>query len=320
MSKATARLTVEMNTCFAYPMQLEYDKECNNETAQLITPQNNNDTTFCTSFDSKATLNRSFRPTVLNVGMISGMRKKDGRMMSARRVVRGGNPNSSTSLDFSFFNSPTASSPTTVVEASFADQDDDDDEDLEYDCVEYKLTEALRLKRARELGLEWSSLTLTHYTDKGDGYILKELVKSALNHSTLEERATSCEGLVDEIRAYAAEINANFDEAVQHYANELCDTNHSNIPAVLKETQQLSQWCTSPSTKCQIVLKMLRRALVSVQRPPNLIALADEAIGMAVEEELKSELEEATRLLKIDLLVRKYCGNGAQEFFRVVSV
>ena len=41
---------------------------------------------------------------------------------------------------------------------------------------------------------------------------------------------------------------------------------------------------------------------------------------MAADDTVKSELEEARRLLAIDSLVRKYCGNGAQEYFRVVSV
>ncbi|KAL7542824.1 hypothetical protein ACHAXR_012330 [Thalassiosira sp. AJA248-18] len=329
VSKATARLTVAMNNCFTYPMQLlEHEHDQFNET-QLVTPRNENapssssSSSFCTSFDSKASIRsvRSARPTVLNIGMISGMKKKDGRMMSARRVNRS-NSNNNTSLDFSFFNSPSSSSPNST-EASFIDQDDDDDEEsVEHDCVEYKLTEALRLKKARELGMERTSLTLAHYSSKGEGYIVKELVKSVLHRTSspeesIDNRAADVEGIVDEIRWYAVEIDADFDAAVQQYANELCDTNHSNIPQVLIQTQTLSQWCTSPSTKCQIVLKMLRLALVSVQRPPDLTSLAKEAICMAVEEEVKSELEEATRLLGIDGLVRRYCGNGAQEFFRV---
>jgi hypothetical protein len=65
---------------------------------------------------------------------------------------------------------------------------------------------------------------------------------------------------------------------------------------------------------------MLRVALVSVQCPPNITLLAKDAIAMAVDETDKSELQEALKLLEIDSLVRNYCGNGAQEYFRVVSV
>jgi hypothetical protein len=65
---------------------------------------------------------------------------------------------------------------------------------------------------------------------------------------------------------------------------------------------------------------MLRVALVSVQCPPDIALLAKDAIAMAVDENDKCELQEALKLIEIDSLVRKYCGNGAQEYFRVVSV
>lgn len=294
---------------------MEPANDVDGENSDLSTPRNDsNVSSFGTSFDTNSSMrsvrSMSSRPTVLNIGMISGMKRKDGRMMSAQRVTRG-NVNNTTSLDFSFFNNP---SPNSVAEASFVDEDDDD-ESVEYDCVEYKLNEAIRLKTARSLGLNREVLTLANYSSKGEQYIVKELVKSALKHSSLEDHADT----VNEIRSFAVGVDADFDEAVHHYANELCDDNRDNIPHALQWTQTLSQWCSSPSVRCTIVLKMLRIALVSVQRPPDLTGLAKETIEMAVDENVKSELEEAFRLLGIDSLVRRYCGNGAQEFFRVVS-
>ena len=314
VSRATARLTVAMNNCYTYPMQMmEPANDLDGENSDLSTPRNNNASSVGTSFDINASMrsvrSMSSRPTVLNIGMISGMKRKDGRMMSAQRVTRGSSSNN-TSLDFSFFNNP---SPNSVAEASFVDEDDD--KSVEYDCVEYKLNEAICLKTARSLGMDREVLTLSNYSSKGEQYIVKELVKSALKRSSLEDNADT----VNEIRAFAVDVDASFDEAVQQYANELCDDNRSNIPHALQWTQTLSQWSSSPSVRCTIVLKMLRIALVSVQRPPDLTGLAKETIEMAVDENVKSELEEAFRLLGIDSLVRRYCGNGAQEFFRVVS-
>lgn len=294
---------------------LELDEGERNQ--QLTTPRNKSSAfSFCTSFDSKASTRsvRSSRPTVLNVGMISGTKKKDGRMTSAQRAGRGSG-NNNTSLDFSFLSPSSPSDSPISTEDSFFEEEHDT---TEHDCVEHKLNEAVRLKSARDLGMERESLTLANYSSMGEKYIVKELVKSTLLNRSAAESQGLASGIVDKIRCYAADVDADFDHAVHQYANELCDSSRDNILHVMEQTKALSRWCSSPSAKCLIVLKMLRRALVSVQLPPDLTPLAEEAIGMAPNDNLKSELEEAARLLAIDSLVRKYCGNGAQEFFRVV--
>lgn len=306
VSEATARLTTVLNNGFSYPMHFELEHDDVNETPTLC----NNTTSTCTSFDSKISMqsSRPFRPTILNIGMISGTKTKGGRMMSAQRVSRGNN--NTTSLDFSFLNESSSSVMT--------DPEVDDDESVEYDCVEYKLSEAMRLKNARDLGMAREVVTLASYSSKGGQFIVKELVKVALDQSLGELRDLDA-SVVEQIRSFAADVDADFDEAIHQYSNELCDSNRDNIPFALQRIQTLSHACTSPSVKCTIVLKMLRIALASVQRPPDLTSLAKDAVAMAVDEDVKSELHEASRLLTIDALVRGYCGNGAQEFFRVVS-
>ena len=229
--------------------------------------------------------------------------------MSAQRVSHGGSKN--TSLDLSFLNE--SSSPMMT------DAEEDDDESVEYECVEYKLSHAIRLKAARGLGIANEVVSLANYLSKGEQYIVKELVKVASDRS-LGEFWDLEESLVGEIRSFALDVGADFDEAVHQYANELYDNNRDNIPLALHRTQKLSHWCTSPTVRCTVVLKMLRIALVSTQRPPDLSSLARDAVAKAVDENIKSELQEASRLLAIDDLVRVYCGNGAQEFFRVVSM
>jgi hypothetical protein len=242
--------------------------------------------------------------------------------MSAQRIGRGGNSNS---LDYSFLNKLSLSHDSNIETSYVNENDDDDDESLDYDCVEYKLNEAIRLKKARDLGLSQTVLRLTTYSIKGEQYIIKELIKSALLHHYSED---SCDGttlaasfiVVDQMRSFAVTLDANFDEAVRQYATELCDNNRDDIPRALRQTRILFHWCNSPAIKCDIVLRMLRVAIVSVQRPPNITLLAKDAIAMAVNENDKCELQEALKLLEIDSLVRNYCGNGAQEYFRVVSV
>ena len=345
VNDATARLTVAMNSNnFIYHSQHQQaDQDATDvDNNDLTTPRNNshdgsfsfNSTVSCKSRSSSS----SSRPTVLNIGLISGAKNTSGsRMMSAQRIGRG-NSNKcgvvgitkSASLDYSFLNklllSPDSNIETSFVNVNDDDDDDDDDRSLDYDCVEYKLNEAIRLKKARDLGLSKTVLRLTTYSIKGEQYIMKELVKSALLHHYSDDSCddettrTASSIVVDQIRSFAATLDANFDEAIRQYATELCDNNRDDIPQALRRTRILFHWCSSPAIKCDIVLRMLRVALVSVQCPPDITLLAKDAIAMAVDETDKSELQEALKLLEIDSLVRNYCGNEAQEYFRVVSV
>jgi hypothetical protein len=316
---ATARLTVTMNSCFNQPKQSEWHDD--DDVLEPSTPRNMSETVR-TSFDSKASkqhVPRPSRPTVLKIGLISGATKRDCRMMSAQRVSRGKiGANEGPSLEFSFLHN-SLSSPDSIAEVShIGDNDDDDDESVEYDWVEYKLQEARRLKTARDLGLPRDVLTLANYSMMGEQFVVKELVKATIGRYS-DDCLSSMASVRDEIRSFAAKIDADFDKAVHQFANELCDDNRDNIPHALQRAMILFEWCTSPAVKCGIVLKMLRVALVSVPPPPDITPFAKDAIDMAIDENNKSELQEASRLLAIDSLVRNYCGNGAQEFFRVVS-
>jgi hypothetical protein len=134
-------------------------------------------------------------------------------------------------------------------------------------------------------------------------------VKVALLHIASHSESES-EEIVNQTRLYAGKINANFDEAVHEHAIELCESSRDNIPSILHQTEVLCTWCSSLQIRCLIVLKMLRKALVSIQRPPDLSGIASGALRWVTDGNVKSELEEALRLLTIDTLVRKYCGNG----------
>ena len=199
---------------------------------------------------------------------------------------------------------------------SFRHNDLDDLESIEHDCVEQKLNEAIQLKRARDLGVDRDCLKLSNYKSKGDNYVVKELLKSALMKTSLDPSISDL--IIDGVRQFANDVGVDFDKALHQYSIELGDSRKDNIPHYLQDATRLAQWCKSPSVMCLIVLSMLQKALVSIQRPPNLSQIADSAIQSATDDYIKSELKEAARLLSIDYLVRKYCGNGAQEYFRVV--
>eukprot|EP00984_Skeletonema_dohrnii_P000103 scaffold31_cov98-Skeletonema_dohrnii-CCMP3373.AAC.2 len=237
--------------------------------------------------------NMHHRPSVLKVGIIRGRKIKQGRTFSAQR---GGTAYASTSTQ-----------PPSCL---------DDLENIEHDCVEQKLNEANRLKRARELGMSKDCLTLSSYESKGDHYVVKELVKSALIRTSLDPSTSAM--VVDGVKQFSKDVHVDFDHAVHQFSIELGNSRKDNIPHYLHDAKRLAQWCDSPSVMCLIVLSMLQKALVSIQRPPDLSQIAHSAIEAATDDCTKSELKEAARLLSIDYLVRKYCGNGAQEYFRVV--
>ena len=283
-------------------MQLEAG-EADPTQHQSCTPRNI--ASMNATFDSHASSARSIRsrPTVLNIGMISGMKRRDGRMMSARRV---GGSASNVSVDMSLLSmAPSATKASAPVST---DDDDDDDESVEHDCVEIKLSHARRLKTARSLGLEKRVLSLADYPSKGEGFVVKELVRAALD-------SPDADAAVDRIRSFAADVGADFDAAVERCALELCDGSRGNIPLAIERSKRMTTWCRSPSRVCSIVLRMLKMALLSRDRPLDLTDVARESIRLAPDDETRSQLNEATRLLVLDSLVRRYCGNGAQTSF-----
>lgn len=281
-----------MNKSFAHKLHLETNKYDSDE---ANTPRHNE--SFFSSFDSKASARSAYkRPTVLNVGMLSGMKAAGQRVFSAKRMGR------------SFELSPVSHDDSLFSSSSSVDFPIGVDEELDHDCVENKLIEATRLKAARRLGMERECLTLSNYSSKGEQYIVKELVKASLKKVLAS--GDNFEQTANKIREFALEVGADFDDAVHQYAVELCDSSRDHISSILKQTGMLTRWCSSPAVRCLIVLKMLRKALVSIQRPPDLSGLASEALTWATDGNVKSELEEALRLLSIDSLVRKYCGNG----------
>ena len=85
----------------------------------------------------------------------------------------------------------------------------------------------------------------------------------------------------------------------------------------ISEAASLVRLSSDPQLKCQNILNILRAALLCEVRPSCLNELSKDTIKWAMEEGVKLEIEESTRLIVIDKIIREYCGNGASDFFRV---
>ena len=184
------------------------------------------------------------------------------------------------------------------------------------ESVEIKLRHARHLEKARELGLPWSVVTLHQYMRfGGTERIATELVRihssSSSNH---EERYVA---LTSKVKPFCDESGVDYDQILLKYNSDLCDSKRTSAKTIL-ESSSVARCCVDPLVKCEIALAVLRVALLSGKAPSSLTQLSRDAIAWAsVNAALKSEIEEATRLLVVDGIVRKYCGPAAGELFRV---
>ncbi|CAJ1953406.1 unnamed protein product [Cylindrotheca closterium] len=184
------------------------------------------------------------------------------------------------------------------------------------DCVESKLVAARCLKHARELGLEKKLITLRTYSSCGGAqFIAKDLVR--LFSQSARDNKQRGEMLSSQFQWFCLESSANADKAIKQYTKDLCGGNMTTKRAV-DESASLSQCCMATKTKCEVVLVTLRAAKFCHYSPEWLSKLSLDAIEWAAgDSALRSELEEASRLLLIDGIVGRYCGDAAKELFHV---
>jgi hypothetical protein len=188
--------------------------------------------------------------------------------------------------------------------------------DASEETVEAKLTFARLLKQARSLGLERSLVSLRTFSNCGGAqFIAKELIRlfssSALDHEGRVQKLST------HVKHFCERADASFDQALLQYANTLCGGKTTSKSAI-QESASVARCCSEASIKCQVTLITLRAALFCRYSPSWLSKLSLEAIEWASGDSvLRSELEEASRLLLIDGIVGRYCGEGAKELFHV---
>ena len=188
------------------------------------------------------------------------------------------------------------------------------DENEEF--VETKLQTARWLKLARSLGLSRELLYLHNFVDQGGvRYASKELIRfySSLANSH-EERY---DALTKKVNNFCSVSHAGYDEALIAYSKDLCRGRNTNERAI-EEVASIARCCLCPTSKCQITKIALQAALFCRFSPIWLTNLSKDAIEWSAgDSSLRSELEEASRLLLIDGIVGRYCGNGAKELFHI---
>ena len=181
-----------------------------------------------------------------------------------------------------------------------------------------KLMHARIIKNARDIGLPPMSLQLSRFEiDGGSNFAAKELVRFFFTNSWSDYLSDNSEEK-KKVQKFCEFAQVKFDTAIQIFSKELC-TQGSADPVILSRANDLVESCSNPDVRCEITLRFLRTAQVAATKPPSLKGLAQEALSWATSEEILSELEEATRLLGIDEILRKYCGNKSAEVFRVAD-
>jgi hypothetical protein len=184
------------------------------------------------------------------------------------------------------------------------------------ESVETKLETARWLKLARSLGLSHELVSLCNFVGGGGAeYVSKELIRYYSSSATSHEQRY--EGLTADVQKFCNKSRAGYDEALMAYAKELCGGKITS-PQAIEEISSVARCCLSPTSRCQITKIALQAALFCRFSPSWLTVLSKDAIEWSAgDSSLRSELEEASRLLLIDCIVGRYCGNGAKELFHV---
>lgn len=191
---------------------------------------------------------------------------------------------------------------------------EDDDVDT---TVAVKLIHAIQLKEARQLGLNKSHVRLQQYGPYGGAArAANELVK--FFSSRPQGHDTRLSNLTQKVKSFCCRCDVSYDDAIFSYASDRCNSKTASESAIT-EVSSLSRCCDSNASKCKVALSVLRAALFCGKPSPCLTKLSRDAIGWAGgDTTLKSEVIEASRLLVIDSIVRRYCGaTAAYELFRV---
>lgn len=182
--------------------------------------------------------------------------------------------------------------------------------------VEMKLESARWLMLARTLGLSRQLVNLRNFNDQGGAeFVSKELIRHYSSSATCHKERY--DGLTTDVKIFCAKSRTGYDKALMTYTKELCEGKNAS-PQAIEEVASIARCCLSPTSKCQVTKVALQAALFCRFSPIWLASLSKDAIEWSSgDSSLRSELEEASRLLLIDCIIGRYCGNGAKELFHV---
>lgn len=205
--------------------------------------------------------------------------------------------------------------PTARLRASVDPNEQLDDES--YDDCESKLMHAKMLQEARKIGLSKSSICLRNFASMGGAdTIAVELFRSFF-YDSQKSNVGSSKFLLD----FCTKFSINCDKSIDRYTSQLTSGRGGSTPNALRQVDMLAKCCLESEMKCQIGLKALRSALLCPSQPPSsLFSLSDDMLAWSeCNFDLQSQIQEATRLLKVNEILRRRCGNVATEYFRVAE-
>jgi hypothetical protein len=184
------------------------------------------------------------------------------------------------------------------------------------DSVTVKLREALGLANARKLGLGNEAVTLSNFHKKGGFASCAQYIVMHIS-TTNEDHDTRQMTLQTQFKQFCDVVGIDFDESLYQCVASICK-DKSLSASQLQEAASLSQCCVGTSTKCRSVLTVLQASLLCKHFPRWLALLSEDALIWSAEDrQLHSEIEEASRLLRINAIVSLYCGAEARDLFRV---
>lgn len=206
--------------------------------------------------------------------------------------------------------------PNTLLAMVHGDDDDDCIYEDNEQCVEDKLHEAACLAEARGLGFTRDAATLrTFGPNGGETFCAQQLVQLCSRGS--ESHDVRAKNLAEQVKPFCSRFGVDYDTIVLQCSESLCRGKHIGEDQI-REATSIACCCESVSVKCHGILAALRAALLCGCSADWLTHISKNAVAWAsADSKLQSELIEASRLLLIDSIVRKYCGSGAKDLFRV---
>ena len=188
--------------------------------------------------------------------------------------------------------------------------------ELADDCVEVKLRAARCLEHARREGLGKETITLRNFESEGGADTVAKRLIACVSQSVSDHDARKHLMEVN-LHKFCASFAVSYDGAVLECVQEICSAKGVTKSAV-DEAVSLTLCCSSPVMRSKAFLAVLRAALQCGYAPADIASLTSKALEWsACDSTLRSQVEEASRLLFIDGIVLKYCGPGARDIFRV---
>jgi len=183
-------------------------------------------------------------------------------------------------------------------------------------CVAQKLNDARCLRRARQAGLRREVASLRLFAQQGRAFFVSKQLVSLVSDGTKDPGAIQ-QFLAETVMPFCLDFGVDYDKALLEYIITQCRVK-TGVERAVAESFSIAQCCSSDIMKAHAALAVLRTALLCTNSPDWLPEFSENAIVWASSDSaLQSEVQEASRLLRINAMVLKYCGSGAKELFQV---